>query len=167
MCTSKEWSNLKGEQISVIKKHQLEYPIKLGAIAKEFGLIVKKSTLAANISGEIKEESGSIVIRVNRHDVKPRQRYTLAHEIAHFLLHRDLLKDGISDDVLYRSSLSNAVEAEANRLAADIVMPMNHVNDLVKEYSSIENIKAERVYELVAQRLDVSVSALKFRLGKI
>lgn len=167
MSISKEWSRLTAEQVSIIEKHQSEYPIKLGAIANEFGLVVKKATLAANISGEIKETDGVVLIRVNRHDVKARQRYTLAHEIAHFLLHRDLLGDGITDDILYRSSQSNKVEAEANRLAADIVMPMKHVNELIGEHAKENNLKMERVYEKVAECLDVSVSALKYRLDKI
>ncbi|MCV5491602.1 ImmA/IrrE family metallo-endopeptidase, partial [Escherichia coli] len=65
---------------------------------------------------------------MNQHDMQARRRYTLAHEIAHFLLHRHLLRDGITDDVLYRSSQSSQIEAEANRLAADIIMPMHQVD---------------------------------------
>jgi Zn-dependent peptidase ImmA (M78 family) len=30
-----------------------------------------------------------------------RQRFTLAHEIAHYVLHRDLVENGIVDDTMY------------------------------------------------------------------
>ncbi|HAT3626871.1 TPA: ImmA/IrrE family metallo-endopeptidase, partial [Morganella morganii] len=128
MTTSKEWNGLSQTHIALINKHQLCCPIKLGELAKELGLIVKLATLPANISGEIKETNGLTTIRINRHDVKTRQRYTLAHEISHFLLHKHLLREGITDDVLYRSAQSNKIEAEANRLAADIIMPMHHID---------------------------------------
>ena len=123
MTTSREWKSLTQEQKATIEAHQNDFPIKVGAIAKGFGIDVKKSTLAAGISGEIKETDEAVIIRINRHDAKERQRFTLAHEIAHFLLHRDRIGDGITDDILYRSGLSDAQEAQANRLAADIVMP--------------------------------------------
>jgi Zn-dependent peptidase ImmA (M78 family) len=47
----------------------------------------------------------------------------LAHEIAHYLLHRNLIGDGIEDTALYRSRLSDTVEVEANRQAASMLMP--------------------------------------------
>lgn len=162
MNKSKVWHRLNPSQQSVINRIQAECPVKLGAIAQEFGLVVKLATLTANISGQIKESDGVVNIKINRHDVKTRQRYTLAHEIAHFLLHRELLGDGITDDVLYRSSQSTAIEREADSLAADIIMPMNHVERLIKKHSADK--KGELLYEAVAEELDVSPTALKNRL---
>jgi len=165
MKTSKEWQNLNDLQKYTILEHQNELPVKLGLISKEFGLVVKVTTLNANISGQIKEENGRIEIKINKHDVKARQRYTLAHEIAHFLLHRDLLSNGITDDVLYRSDQSSEIEAEANRLAADILMPMNRVTELIKKHSSDK--KDDRLYEAIAQEMGISSVALKIRLNKV
>lgn len=161
---SSEWHCLSESSKSIICKYQNELPVKLGEIAKEFGLIVKVATLSANISGEIKEIDGVITIKINRHEVKARQRFTLAHEIAHFLLHRHLLKEGIQDDVLYRSKQSNAVEAEANRLAADILMPAIKTQALID--SLRPDLEWEKVYEEVADCLLVSSTALKIKLGK-
>ncbi|MGQ7745405.1 ImmA/IrrE family metallo-endopeptidase [Pectobacterium brasiliense] len=163
MSNSREWDRLTNEQKSLIKKHQFQCPIKLGEIATELGLVVKLATLPANISGEIKEENGRVTIRINRHDVKARQRYTLSHEIAHFLLHRHLLREGITDDVLYRSAQSNEIEAEANRLAADIIMPMNHVDAFYQLH--YKGKKDAILYESIADSIGVSVIALKYRLG--
>jgi len=161
---SSEWVALTEEQTSLIRKHQLQFPIAVGAIAKELGITVKRSTLAAGISGEIKEEDGNVVIRVNRHDVKERQRFTLAHEIAHFLLHRDRIGDGITDDILYRSKLSDFMEVQANRLAADILMPGHLIQPKLKEFTELRD---EEKYEKLADIAEVSTTAIKIRLGKI
>lgn len=165
MKLSGEWESLTPIQKGMIEKHQQCYPVKVGSIAKEFNLTVKSSTLSANISGEIREINNEVVIKINRHDVKTRQRYTLAHEIAHFLLHRHLLQEGISDDVLYRSAQSTAIEAEANRLAADIIMPLNLINLSTQKNIHIKNLETRR--ETIAADLDVSITALKIRLGVI
>lgn len=160
---SQEWERLPIEKKNVIIKYHSQYPVKLGALAKELGLVVRLATLPANISGEIKDCDGVVTIRVNKHDMQARRRYTLAHEIAHFLLHRHLLRDGITDDVLYRSSQSNQIEAEANRLAADIIMPMHQVDECYARH--FKGKKDAVLYEAIAKDLDVSTIALKYRLG--
>ncbi|MDM1290811.1 ImmA/IrrE family metallo-endopeptidase [Acinetobacter indicus] len=164
MNQSNEWMRLNLIDQKTIEKYQNDMPIKLGLLSKELGLVVKRATLPANISGEIKEQDGEVIIRVNRHDAKTRQRYTLAHEIAHFLLHRHLLSNGITDDVLYRSSQSDEIEAEANRLAADILMPMHIVKNLMQKH---DKLKGENFYQAIADDLDVSVTAIKIRLNKM
>jgi len=161
--TTHEWVRLTEHQKNIIIKHQSSVPVKLGEIAKDFGLQVKLATLPANISGQIKEDINVVTIKINRHDVKARQRYTLAHEIAHFLLHKHLLREGISDDVLYRSTQSNEIEAEANRLASDIIMPEKVIDELYKKH--YKGKKDAQLYESIAAELEVSTTALKIRLG--
>lgn len=164
LSSSSEWLSIQKEHEVVISRHQLKFPIAVGAIAKDLGIIVKKSTLPAGISGEIKLEDGNVVIRVNRHDVKERQRFTLAHEIAHFLLHKDRIGDGITDDILYRSKLSDFLEIQANRLAADIIMPCH----LIKaELDTCFGLRDEEKFEKLANLAEVSTTAIKIRLGKL
>lgn len=164
MSTSSEWKSLSQDKISIIEAHQNEFPVKVGAIASALGITVKKATLDAGISGEIKEVDGACTIRINRHDVKERQRFTLAHEIAHFLLHRDKIGDGITDDILYRSSLSDVLEAQANRLAADIVMPWHLIKASLEKSS---DLGSEQKIERLAEEAEISTTAIKIRLGKI
>lgn len=164
MTTSREWKLLTKEQVDIIEAYQTEFPIKVGAIAKAFEIIVKTSTLAAGISGEIKEVDGICTVRVNRHDVKARQRFTLAHEIAHFLLHKDKIGDGIVDDILYRSRLSDELESQANKLAADIVMPWVLIQERLENHT---DLKVEQKIERLAEEAEVSTTAIKIRLGKI
>ncbi|NOH84666.1 ImmA/IrrE family metallo-endopeptidase [Vibrio sp. 03-59-1] len=158
----KEWAQLSSSQQDIILRHQSCFPIKIGALAKELGIIVKRSTLSPGISGVIKETDGVVVAKINRHDSPERQRFTLAHEIAHFLLHRNKIGDGIEDTMLFRSSLSNTLEAEANRLAADLIMPFS----LIDKIEFPEETRLEVKIEYVASLAELSIPALEVRLGK-
>lgn len=162
MKTCKEWSRVSSEQKNIILKYQNEFPIKIGAMAKELGIVVKRATLKPGLSGVIREVGGTIVAKINRHDSPERQRFTLAHEIAHFLLHRDKIGDGIEDTMLFRSSLSDSLEAEANRLAADLIMPFSLI-DLV---NFPEGTRLEVKIERIATLAELSIPALEVRLGK-
>lgn len=163
---SHEWQGLPKEVRGLIEEYQRQQPMKLGELARRLGLVVKSATLDPGISGEIKKYSDAdagYIIRVNRHESKARQRFTLAHEIAHYLLHKDQIGDGIEDDVLYRA-LSNTVEAQANRLAADIIMPWYVVKNLLKQY---EDFSLEEKIEKIAGDLGVSTTAMEIRLDQV
>jgi len=141
---------------------QQSIPVKIGDLAKSLGLVVKTSTLDVGISGMIFPEEDGYKIVINKHEPSYRQRFTLAHEISHFLLHKRLIGLGISDNILYRSRLSDTKEAEANRLASDILMPI----DIVKEAKT--NLATPRLADAVsplANQFGVSEEAMRIRLG--
>lgn len=161
---SPEWLSLPERIRVLIEQHQDNAPVRLSQLAKALGVPVKAATLAPGISGEIRPDGESFVIRVNRHDPSKRQRFTVAHELSHFLLHVDQINTGISDDVLYRSSLSDRREAQANRLAADILMP----DDLVR--TSVEEAQEKGVGDLVlflAEQFSVSEGAMHIKLEQL
>lgn len=147
----------------IILEAQRELPVRVGDIARKLGLPVKASTLPAGISGEIRPAGGSFEIKVNRHESRGRQRFTVAHELAHFLLHREHIGAGVSDDALYRSSLSDAREAEANRLAAQILMPRERIRAAFAETTGPieERIKA------LSEIFGVSEAAMSIRLEQV
>jgi Zn-dependent peptidase ImmA (M78 family) len=161
---SNEWSRLRDSVRDTITSHQLEAPIKLSALARALGIKVLASTLPAGISGEVRPSTtgSGFVIKINRHDSSRRQRFTVAHELAHFLLHHDEIGRGLSDDALYRSGLSDAREAEANRLAADILMPRSLLDE---DRQALANLPIEEVVERLADKFEVSEAALRIRLG--
>lgn len=149
---------------TLIRSYQSEAPIPVAKIARDLGIDVKQAFLPLGISGEIRPISNTdrYKITVNKAELKQRQRFTIAHELAHFLLHKDLIKDGISDNVMYRSRLSNKIEAEANRLAAEILMPASILKRIIHEESLEINEEAAR---LLSKRFNVSLPAMKVRLG--
>lgn len=160
--SSAEWIGLPQETKEEIKAFQNNIPIRIGDLAKSFGIDVKISTLDVGISGMIHPDKGGYKIVINKHEPEYRRRFTLAHELAHFILHRDLIGSGISDNVLYRSQLSDAREAEANRLASDILMPVDKVNELRSE---LLVSKLADAVSLLAHRFKVSEEAMRIRLG--
>jgi hypothetical protein len=162
--TSREWRGLPEDVRDTLEAHQLEAPVKLSTIAKALGVTLRASTLPAGVSGEIRPAGspGEFTIKVNRHDGARRQRFTIAHELAHYLLHRDQIGSGIEDDALYRSSLSDTREAEANRLAADILMPSRLIEE---ELASAKALGVNDLVAYMADRFEVSEAAMRIRLG--
>ena len=138
--------------------------MRVGELAQKLGLDVFRSPLPPKISGMIgpKADGVGYEIRVNKYEVPERQRFTLAHEIAHFLLHKSDIRAGVVDSVMYRSALTSRKEAEANRVAADIVMPMGAVR---RELLALGGIPTEEVAKELALRFKVSLPAMRVRLG--
>ena len=149
------------DHLDIIREFTQAAPIRVGALAKALGLKVVVASLPLQVSGMLKpDDEGAYVIKVNRFEPKNRQRFTIAHEIAHFLLHRSLIANGVVDSALYRSKLSSRLEAEANRLAADILMP----RPLIER----EKDNAPGGVDLdcyLAQKFEVSVPAMDIRTG--
>lgn len=162
----KEWSLLSPKHQDILENYLSEFPVKVGQIAKDLGVKIKISGMHAGISGQIKREESGYVIRVNRYELRERQRFTIAHELAHFMLHKNLIDsspDGITDNVLYRSGAPDNTEYEANRLAAEIVMPGFHVKKAF--FEDFNKIPTEEAIENLAERFQVSRSAMEVRLS--
>lgn len=153
------------DQRLIVARHQQELPVRVGKLAADLGLEVVVASLGMNVSGLIQPSEtapAGFVIKVNRYESPERQRFTIAHEIAHFLLHKDYILTGVIDNVMYRSTLGSKKETEANKMAADILMPMNAVRDeLDKLNVSDLSIAATKLADI----FKVSVPAMKVRLG--
>lgn len=163
---SPEWNGLDPDLRAAIAQFQDEPPVRLPELAKALGVTVKAATLRPGISGEIRpnEDRSGFVIRVNRHDPPKRQRFTVAHELAHFILHKDQIGNGIEDDVLYRSSLSDKREQQANRLAADILMPKTLL-DNAKEMATEKGVGDIPMY--LADIFGVSEMAMRIKVDQM
>ena len=153
-------SSLEGREI--IRKHQKRAPILVVPIAEALGLKVYRTTGWPDFtSGMVTRDAvqggpSGFSIYVNAKHSEVRRRFTIAHEIAHFLLHRDLIGDGITEDGLYRSGLSDAVELEANGLAAEILMPKALIREILRGGS--------RGISELADKFNVSDQTMELRL---
>jgi hypothetical protein len=145
---------------SLIQRLQPSAPVNIAAIAKVLGCSVWEShDLPDDIAGKLfkdekhgGEHQYSIVVRAQ--DPLVRKRFTVAHELAHFLLHRHLLGSEVVDDALFRSKLSTPVEAQANGFAADLLMPWHLLTPVVM-----------RPLAELALMFQVSEQAMSIRLG--
>lgn len=148
---------------TIIARHTEEAPVNVAAIARDLGLSVYDDIGMANdIAGKIVRERGSpsgFSIYLNSTDVPRRRRFTLAHEIAHYILHRDLIGDGLIDDGMYRSKLGGVYERQANRMAADILMPPA----LIKGYYRGGTMSFAKLGDI----FNVSADAMRIRLQEL
>lgn len=102
-------------------------------VIKSFGINIIKKPLFNDISGIFSQnEDGTYTIQVNSLHHPRRQRFTLAHELAHYCLHRHL-KVAFEDKVLFRGGMISPEENEANSFAGEILMPteqfMENINN--------------------------------------
>jgi Zn-dependent peptidase ImmA (M78 family) len=93
-----------------------------------------------------------------------RQRFTVAHEIAHAVLHPDMIGDGITDDAMWRSGLPETAEYQANRMAADILMPAHLIREKVEKVQSGLWTPATlaREFEVSNQSMEIRLKVLGF-----
>ncbi|ADP70678.1 protein of unknown function DUF955 [Rhodomicrobium vannielii ATCC 17100] len=156
-------SIIPSEILAVIGPRLRSSPVDVNAIASDLGLGIYESNLGNGISGVLVREPAygspsGFVIFVNRDEPYVRQRFTAAHEIGHFVLHRERIGQRVEDNYLLRAQgLSNTLESQANRFAADILMPYELIQTLVDQ--GINGIDA------LANSLQVSQIALAIRLG--
>jgi Zn-dependent peptidase ImmA (M78 family) len=144
----------------IIDRFKKNLPVNIVGLAEALGIQVLELNLGRGVAGEIFRDTDSdsgYSINVNTSDPVVRKRFTVGHEIAHYLLHRDRFTDRLRDDSMYRSGLSDSLEQAANRLAADLLMPAKAIRELrAQGINSPEEMSA---------RLGVSLQAMQLRLG--
>lgn len=144
-----------------IRRFQLSPPVDVKQMADELGIkIWELDAMPTGASGKLFPDSRSSSgwsIGVNKSEPYTRKRFTIAHEMAHFLLHKNDLRGGVLDDTLYRSEhLSGAQETEANKFAADILMPFHLLQNFARSVNNLDEL---------ARKFGVSKHALSVRLG--
>ena len=127
-------------EVLLKRQHVTDPPIPIEEVAKSLGAQVRRSPLDEELSGMIYVRKGTPIIGVNSRHHPNRQRFTIAHEIAHLILHRDSIVDQIHVDrkfpVLMRDANSatgtERMEIEANRFAAELLMPTFLLSEVLK-----------------------------------
>jgi Zn-dependent peptidase ImmA (M78 family) len=141
------------------------YELSLEKICKDLNLNCFEADLDDGLSGLLLKEEGSYSIYVNKNHAFSRQRFTIAHEIGHYLSYLmdsfskdELEKEGRFEDkavTLRKNGTYSDAETEANMIAAELLMPEEKVAELMKEELSPEEM-ADLFY--------VSPSAMTIRL---
>jgi hypothetical protein len=110
------------------------------------------------------------LVFVNASDPIPRQRFTAAHELGHFLLHRDEMDGRVSiadtpTDIDLTEEQADRHEREANRFAAELLMPADVCGARAEVFREAYGVcpRSPLAYHLAAEFL-VSREAMRFRL---
>ena len=146
-------------------------PVPVDKIAAFLGAKVKYSPFDGELAGVLARNHDRIVIGVNSSHHSNRQRFTIAHECGHLLLHegeafvdksfpfRVNLRDGVS------SMAIDPHEIEANRFAAELLMPYDMIiEDLQNRDIDIEN---EQEIKTLSKKYGVSVQAMTHRITNL
>ena len=154
----------------IYEREGYELPADVEQIARAHGLTVSKLELDDTVSGVLVLQDGRAVIGVNTNHSENRKRFTIAHELGHFLLHRSAASLFIDTaHVFFRNEKSadgsRRQEVEANAFASELLMPEQAVRACVEQ--EVPDAFDQAAMEAVAQRFKVSLQALTFRLAKL
>ena len=127
---------------------------------RALGILVLHVDAFQGISGAACRLPELDVVLINRHEVEGRRHFDLAHELFHILTW-DTMPPEHSEDA--KETGGNRVEQLANNFASAVLMPAP-VLDRYGDWSTIDAGELIGCLNSVAQALQVTASALKWRL---
>ncbi len=164
--------SIRKEALQLLKKNRVKNPpIPVDKIAESLGATVRYSPFDGDdLAGMLVRAKGQIIIGVNSMHHPNRQRFTIAHECGHYLFHKG---EEIHVDRTFRVNRRDVVsslavdpdEIEANRFAAELLMPFDMIMaDLEERGFDVED---EQELKELARKYQVSVQALTLRINNI
>lgn len=142
-----------------------EYPIPIVKIVQALDFIVGKQKLQETFSGyiaigeKIREKFGKDrFICVNSTDCIGHQRFTIAHELAHFLF--DFKKSATYYNTYRTTDSDNKIEKRANAFAANLLMPAEEFRRIYNDILA-DN---EKKIEILMKYFEVSRRAIDLRI---
>jgi len=148
-------------------------PVPVEIVAHRLNLTTEASPPGDNVSGILVVENDRGAISYNSSHARVRQRFTVAHEIAHYILHLKKNRRSqlfIDQFVIFRRDANSSTgndkeEREANRFGAALVMPLTLVRKEIKKHAI--DLDDEDALVLPARRFRVSTVAMTYRLNTL
>ncbi|WP_175037896.1 ImmA/IrrE family metallo-endopeptidase [Burkholderia contaminans] len=145
-------------------------PVPVDRLAESLGAKVVFNNFNDEISGLLLRTESSLIIGVAKEQPPARQRFTIAHEIGHILLHN--FSDVHIDKnfaVMFRSAESSTaqdiLEIEANTFAAELLMPESFIE---RELSNaVLDVEDDEQLRRLAKKYQVSAQAMTYRLHNL
>ena len=158
----------------VLSDHEvLEPPIPVEEIATRLGAQLSYEPFdgKGELSGVLFREKGRVVIGINSSHPTVRQRFSIAHEIGHLVMHQGSVyvdktvrfnRDGKSSMAVDRE------EIQANQFAAELLMPEVLIAASVKKrLNKKPNISSALLIAELSGEFKVSAQAMEFRLTNL
>lgn len=124
----------------------------LDKLCESEGIVVSYVAMDPELSGWLEYLSGNWHVGINRLHHYNRQRFTLAHELGHFFLHR-YRQVSFHDKKFFRGFEVNSMEYEANEFAGALLMPEKKFLELSKSFDD----------RSLAEYFKVSLQAVEMR----
>lgn len=156
-------NSIPADYMARFQPYMQQPPIDVAACARSVGLPIYSIDLPNGVSGMLvrhdpRAGDSGFVCYVDSSEPSVRQRFSAAHELGHFSLHRQHLGESHQDNYLLRAAgMTSAQETQANRFAADLLMPRNLIDLAMTEgHTSVRQL---------ASLFQVSEIAMSIRLG--
>lgn len=133
----------------------IDHKVDIESIIRQNGILIRYEDLPVNKSGYLVKENGKWIIGINKDHHIHRQRYTMAHEFAHFCLHKSD-NNFFEDEVFFRDENLTSIEFAANSFAANLLMPKEEINRAIS--GGLNSLKE------LADRFNISMLAVKKRV---
>lgn len=170
--TEQQWidkllTRIDPRELKILQEVQEKAPIYTIQLAKKLEIIVSLPEIKeVKKKGWIYKDPLNHTYNIVLNPIYPdiMKKFTLAHEIAHFLLHKKYIDQFESLDRNYSKELKNfnMIEWEANLIASEIIMPTKLIYPLVNDKE--EEYKKLRISEQVTQLSNDIIE--KFKVSK-
>jgi Zn-dependent peptidase ImmA (M78 family) len=148
-------------------------PVPIHLVAQRLNLTLEATALGEKVSGMLVVQGNQGAIGYNSAHPRVRQRFTISHEIAHYLLHARRSGKAqlfIDKQVTFRRDESssagvNSEEIEANQLGAALLMPRGLVQQGVQRQDL--DLDDSEAIDLLAKAFQVSTAAMSNRLQNL
>jgi Zn-dependent peptidase ImmA (M78 family) len=149
--------------------HEIARSLNIKILEGEF-----RDNFGRNISGlmKVSGKDGKPIIAIKSSDSEERKRFTIAHEIGHFVLHGNELAhvDPDLEAVVYRDKSSamatNTKEIQANQFAAELLMPTDEINTLMLENQKSDKDITKTIIE-ISEKYRVSSLAATIKVTSL
>ena len=145
-------------------------PVPLDLVLRYLGLAVQELPMENEVSGVLAIDADGGTIACNALHPRVRQRFTIAHEIGHFVLHRsdDELFIDTGYVVLKRQKAARGAdlrEIEANQFATALLMPRDLLEHQIAQLGF--DLVDEKELDAIARLFEVSRAAMTYRIAQL
>jgi Zn-dependent peptidase ImmA (M78 family) len=169
--TRPRYSRIAKEATMLLRKNSVVgFPVPVERLAESIGAKVVFNNFNEEISGLLLRTNENLIIGVAKEQPLTRQRFTIAHEIGHILLHEfsDVHVDK-NFAVMFRSAESSTAqdvfEIEANAFAAELLMPEAFLEKELRTTSL--DVEDDEQLRRLAKKYQVSSQAMTYRLHNL
>lgn len=162
-------TEIEKKALDLLDRYQIyDAPVKVSLLAGEMGVDITYQDLDNHVSGVLViTDDNRAGIALNEFHHTNRQRFTIAHELGHYVLHKSDRHLFIDARPTYfrdnkASEGTDSLEIQANAFAAALLMPERIVLKLIKDNKF--DIFDEYDVSNLASLLEVSEQALTIRL---
>jgi Zn-dependent peptidase ImmA (M78 family) len=146
-------------------------PVDVKTLAQRLGVQILEDDLPEDISAALDVRKKPVIFINSAHGLY-RRRFSIAHELGHFVLHHPAGIIHVDKRTFFRNTQSSEgieiTEIEANKFAAALLMPAAFVREQLEQYEDFIDIEEDNDAVMkLAKFFQVSPTAMSFRMQNL